>query len=70
MTNLWKLCGFSSFNFYFSTWDLDVRLGFDLCKGEREFVDKRKKRVSEALKKILNLKQLPQRDEVLNTVRN
>ena len=47
-----------------STWDLDVRLGFDLCKGEREFVDKRKKRVSEALKKILNLKQLPQRDEV------
>ncbi|XP_048805392.1 cytosolic phospholipase A2 zeta isoform X3 [Lagopus muta] len=47
-----------------STWDLDVRLGFDLCKEEREFVDKRKKIVSEALKKTLNLKQSPQRDEV------
>lgn len=58
------------FNFYFSSWDLDVRLGFDLCKEEREFVDKRKKRVSEALKKTLNLKQSPQRDEVLSTVGN
>lgn len=58
------------FKFYFSTWDLDVRLGFDLCKEEREFVDKRKKIVSEALKKTLNLKQSPQRDEVLSTVGN
>uniref|UniRef100_A0A8C2YD40 Phospholipase A2 n=1 Tax=Coturnix japonica TaxID=93934 RepID=A0A8C2YD40_COTJA len=66
----WKLQTFENFlficflNFYFSSWDLDVRLGFDLCKEEREFVDKRKKRVAEALKKILNLKQSPERDEV------
>uniref|UniRef100_A0A8D2MPZ4 Phospholipase A2 n=1 Tax=Zonotrichia albicollis TaxID=44394 RepID=A0A8D2MPZ4_ZONAL len=41
------------FSLYFSTWDLDIRLGFDLCKEEREFLDKRKKVVSEALKKTL-----------------
>uniref|UniRef100_G1NFX7 Phospholipase A2 n=1 Tax=Meleagris gallopavo TaxID=9103 RepID=G1NFX7_MELGA len=41
----WKLQTFENFvffclfffNFYFSSWDLDVRLGFDLCKEEREF---------------------------------
>ncbi|PKU35818.1 hypothetical protein llap_13877 [Limosa lapponica baueri] len=47
-----------------STWDLDIRLGFDLCKEEREFLDKRKKIVSEALRKTLHLKQSPPKDEV------
>ncbi|KFW74982.1 Cytosolic phospholipase A2 zeta, partial [Manacus vitellinus] len=47
-----------------STWDLDIRLGFDLCKEEREFLDKRKKVVSEALRKSLHLKESPPKDEV------
>ncbi|KFP05859.1 Cytosolic phospholipase A2 zeta, partial [Calypte anna] len=47
-----------------STWDLDIRLGFDLCKEEREFLDKRKKIVSEALRKTLHLKESPPKDEV------
>ncbi|XP_063189815.1 cytosolic phospholipase A2 zeta isoform X1 [Chroicocephalus ridibundus] len=47
-----------------STWDLDIRLGFDLCKEEREFLNKRKKIVSEALKKTLHLKESPPKDEV------
>nr|XP_025951379.1 cytosolic phospholipase A2 zeta-like isoform X3 [Dromaius novaehollandiae] len=47
-----------------TTWDLDIRLGFDLCKQEREFLDRRKKIVSEALKKALNLRESPGKDEV------
>ncbi|XP_068049531.1 cytosolic phospholipase A2 zeta isoform X1 [Anomalospiza imberbis] len=47
-----------------STWDLDIRLGFELCKEEREFLDKRKKVVSEALRKTLDLKEPPPKDEV------
>ncbi|XP_030338342.1 cytosolic phospholipase A2 zeta isoform X5 [Strigops habroptila] len=47
-----------------STWDLDIRLGFDLCKEEREFLGKRKKIVSEALRKALHLKEFPSKDEV------
>ncbi|GAB0190418.1 cytosolic phospholipase A2 zeta [Grus japonensis] len=47
-----------------STWDLDIRLGFDLCKGEREFLDRRKKIVSEALRKTLHLKESPPKHEV------
>lgn len=54
--------------FYFSTWDLDVRLGFDLCKEEREFLDKRKKIVSEVLRKTLQLKESPPKEEVLSTM--
>uniref|UniRef100_A0A8B9PCH3 Phospholipase A2 n=1 Tax=Apteryx owenii TaxID=8824 RepID=A0A8B9PCH3_APTOW len=65
VTNPSEICiFFSPFNFYFSTWDLDIRLGFDLCKEEREFLDRRKKIVSEALKKALNLKESPGKDEV------
>uniref|UniRef100_A0A670XXA6 Phospholipase A2 n=1 Tax=Pseudonaja textilis TaxID=8673 RepID=A0A670XXA6_PSETE len=37
--------------------DLDVRLGFDLCKEEREFLEKRKKIVSKALNSILKLRE-------------
>uniref|UniRef100_A0A8D0G9S7 Phospholipase A2 n=1 Tax=Sphenodon punctatus TaxID=8508 RepID=A0A8D0G9S7_SPHPU len=46
------------------TWDLDIRLGFDLCKEERDFLDKRKERASQALKKALNLRDTPRKDEV------
>ncbi|KFW74980.1 Cytosolic phospholipase A2 epsilon, partial [Manacus vitellinus] len=37
--------------------DLDVRLGFSLCKEEQDFLRKRKKYVAAALKKILNLEE-------------
>ncbi|KAM9012982.1 cytosolic phospholipase A2 zeta isoform 3-T3 [Ara ararauna] len=47
-----------------SSWDLDIRLGFDLCKEEREFLEKRKKIVSEALRKTLHLNESPSKDEV------
>ncbi|NWI62138.1 PA24E phospholipase, partial [Todus mexicanus] len=36
---------------------LDVRLGFDLCVQEQDFLRKRQKYVSPALKKVLQLKQ-------------
>ncbi|XP_061467300.1 cytosolic phospholipase A2 zeta-like [Rhineura floridana] len=44
--------------------DLDVRLGFDLCKEEREFLDQRKEIVSRALKKTLKLREDLSKDEV------
>nr|XP_033808694.1 cytosolic phospholipase A2 zeta-like isoform X2 [Geotrypetes seraphini] len=44
--------------------DLDVRLGFDLSSGEKEYLDKRKQRVSQALKEALNLKEVPSKEEV------
>uniref|UniRef100_A0A672TQG3 Phospholipase A2 n=1 Tax=Strigops habroptila TaxID=2489341 RepID=A0A672TQG3_STRHB len=59
-----KTSVFFGLYFYFSTWDLDIRLGFDLCKEEREFLGKRKKIVSEALRKALHLKEFPSKDEV------
>ncbi|NWR13906.1 PA24E phospholipase, partial [Emberiza fucata] len=37
--------------------DLDVRLGFSLCREEQNFLRKRKKYVAAALKKILNLEE-------------
>uniref|UniRef100_A0A8C3XBN6 Phospholipase A2 n=1 Tax=Cyanoderma ruficeps TaxID=181631 RepID=A0A8C3XBN6_9PASS len=37
--------------------DLDVRLGFSLCKEEQNFLRKRKKYVAAALKKLLNLEE-------------
>lgn len=40
-----------------SSGDLDVRLGFSLCKEEQDFLRKRKKYVAAALKKILNLEE-------------
>ncbi|KAL7992408.1 hypothetical protein Chor_016664 [Crotalus horridus] len=46
------------------TQDLDVRLGFDLCKEEREFLEKRKKIVSKALKSILKLREDLSNNEV------
>ncbi|GAB0190412.1 cytosolic phospholipase A2 epsilon-like [Grus japonensis] len=44
--------------------DLDVRLGFDLCAQERDFICKRKKVVAAALKDILQLEEDLQDDEV------
>ncbi|XP_061467319.1 cytosolic phospholipase A2 epsilon-like isoform X2 [Rhineura floridana] len=35
--------------------DLDVRLGYDLCPQEQEFLYKRKRRVAQALKQVLQL---------------
>ncbi|XP_047396102.1 cytosolic phospholipase A2 zeta isoform X5 [Sciurus carolinensis] len=40
-----------------SSGDLDLRLGFDLCDGEQEFLDKRKQVVSKALQQVLGLSQ-------------
>ncbi|NXY80810.1 PA24E phospholipase, partial [Alcedo cyanopectus] len=44
--------------------DLDVRLGFDLCAQEKDFIVKRKKVVATALKDILQLEENLQDDEV------
>ncbi|KAJ6667287.1 hypothetical protein lerEdw1_017265 [Lerista edwardsae] len=46
------------------TKDLDVRLGFDLCKEEREFLNKRKEIASRALKKALKLREDLSNEEV------
>ncbi|XP_048649711.1 cytosolic phospholipase A2 zeta isoform X2 [Marmota monax] len=47
-----------------SSGDLDLRLGFDLCDGEQEFLDKRKQVVSQALQQVLGLSQAPPCDQV------
>uniref|UniRef100_G1NTR9 Phospholipase A2 n=1 Tax=Myotis lucifugus TaxID=59463 RepID=G1NTR9_MYOLU len=47
-----------------SSGDLDLRLGFDLCDGEQEFLDKRKQIVSKALQQVLGLSQAPASDQV------
>ncbi|XP_061467302.1 cytosolic phospholipase A2 epsilon-like isoform X2 [Rhineura floridana] len=44
--------------------DLDVRLGFDLCPEEKDFICKRKKYVAAALKNVLQLEEDLQDDEV------
>lgn len=47
--------------------DLDVRLGFDLCVQEQDFIRKRKKVAAAALKDILQLEEDLQDDEVSET---
>ncbi|XP_058149977.1 cytosolic phospholipase A2 zeta [Dasypus novemcinctus] len=47
-----------------SSGDLDLRLGFDLCDGEQEFLDKRKQVVSKALQKVLGLSEAPENGQV------
>ncbi|XP_020013622.2 cytosolic phospholipase A2 zeta [Castor canadensis] len=47
-----------------SSGDLDLRLGFDLCDGEQEFLDKRKQVVSKALQQVLGLSEAPHCDQV------
>uniref|UniRef100_A0ABM5FAA9 Cytosolic phospholipase A2 epsilon-like isoform X1 n=1 Tax=Pogona vitticeps TaxID=103695 RepID=A0ABM5FAA9_9SAUR len=44
--------------------DLDVRLGFDLCPEEQDFICMRKKYVAASLKKVLQLEEDLQDDEV------
>ncbi|XP_010181923.1 PREDICTED: cytosolic phospholipase A2 epsilon-like [Mesitornis unicolor] len=44
--------------------NLDLRLGFDLCAEEQDFLSKRKKVVAAALKNILHLDEDLQEDEV------
>ncbi|KAM9239207.1 cytosolic phospholipase A2 epsilon-like [Leptosomus discolor] len=44
--------------------DLDIRLGFDLCAQEQDFIRKRKKVVAAALMDILHLEEDLQDDEV------
>ncbi|NXF42527.1 PA24E phospholipase, partial [Oceanites oceanicus] len=44
--------------------NLDLRLGFDLCAEEQDFISKRKKVVAAALKNILHLDEDLQEDEV------
>ncbi|NXN96474.1 PA24B phospholipase, partial [Rhinopomastus cyanomelas] len=43
---------------------LDVRLGYDLCQGEQEFLQKRKRVVASALKSVLHLERDLHRHEV------
>ncbi|KAM3853925.1 cytosolic phospholipase A2 epsilon-like [Vipera latastei] len=56
------------FNLHFTTQnctsDLDVRLGFDLCPEEEAFLKKRKKVTAAAFKKILQLEDDLEEDEV------
>ncbi|XP_064148187.1 cytosolic phospholipase A2 zeta [Loxodonta africana] len=47
-----------------SSGDLDLRLGFDLCDGEQEFLDKRKQVVSKGLQQVLGLSGAPDSDQV------
>ncbi|NXB37004.1 PA24E phospholipase, partial [Eulacestoma nigropectus] len=44
--------------------NLDLRLGFDLCAEEQDFIGKRKKVVAAALKNVLHLDEDLQEDEV------
>uniref|UniRef100_A0A8D2KX76 Phospholipase A2 n=1 Tax=Varanus komodoensis TaxID=61221 RepID=A0A8D2KX76_VARKO len=48
----------------YSTSGPDIRLGFDLCPEEKEFLQKRKKVVAAALKRVLQLEEDLQDDEV------
>uniref|UniRef100_A0A8C6W6Z7 Phospholipase A2 n=1 Tax=Nannospalax galili TaxID=1026970 RepID=A0A8C6W6Z7_NANGA len=47
-----------------SSGDLDLRLGFDLCDGELEFLDKRKQVVAKALQQVIGLSEAPHCDQV------
>ncbi|XP_031227460.1 cytosolic phospholipase A2 zeta isoform X2 [Mastomys coucha] len=47
-----------------SSGDLDLRLGFELCDGEQEFLGKRKQVASKALQRVMGLSEAPQCDQV------
>nr|ABI53033.1 cytosolic phospholipase A2 zeta [Mus musculus] len=47
-----------------SSGDLDLRLGFDLCDGEQEFLDKRKQVASKALQRAMGLSEALHCDQV------
>ncbi|NWR58189.1 PA24E phospholipase, partial [Bucorvus abyssinicus] len=57
-------CGRNVLILCFSCKNLDLRLGFDLCTKEQDFICKRKKVVAAALKNILHLEDDLQEDEV------
>uniref|UniRef100_A0A8B9S5Q4 PLA2c domain-containing protein n=1 Tax=Apteryx owenii TaxID=8824 RepID=A0A8B9S5Q4_APTOW len=48
----------------FCSKDLDVRLGFNLSRGEQQFLLRRKEKSSKALKKVLKLSKAPLKKEV------
>jgi len=50
-----------------SSKNLDLRLGFELCAEEKDFICKRKKVVAAALKNVLQLDEDLQEDEVCGT---
>lgn len=43
---------------------MDLRLGFDLCDGEQEFLDKRKQVASKALQRVMGLSEALHCDQV------
>ncbi|XP_035300458.1 cytosolic phospholipase A2 zeta isoform X2 [Cricetulus griseus] len=47
-----------------SSEDLDLRLGFELCDGELEFLDRRKQVASKALQRVMGLSEAPHCDQV------
>nr|XP_002717816.1 cytosolic phospholipase A2 zeta isoform X1 [Oryctolagus cuniculus] len=47
-----------------SSGDLDLRLGFGLCDGEQQFLDRRKQVVARALQQVLGLNEAPDSDQV------
>uniref|UniRef100_A0A8C8TQJ4 Phospholipase A2, group IVF n=1 Tax=Peromyscus maniculatus bairdii TaxID=230844 RepID=A0A8C8TQJ4_PERMB len=47
-----------------SSGDLDLRLGFELCDGELEFLDKRKQVASKALQRVMGLREALHCDQV------
>ncbi|XP_051000395.1 LOW QUALITY PROTEIN: cytosolic phospholipase A2 zeta [Acomys russatus] len=47
-----------------SSGDLDLRLGFELCDGELEFLHKRKQVASKALQQVMGLSKTPHCDQV------
>ncbi|XP_051039600.1 cytosolic phospholipase A2 zeta [Phodopus roborovskii] len=47
-----------------SSENLDLRLGFELCDEELEFLDKRKKVASKALQRVMGLSEAPHCDQV------
>ncbi|XP_078243533.1 cytosolic phospholipase A2 beta [Pogona vitticeps] len=50
-----QLCLSYDYSLYLRSQNLDVRLGFDLCADEQDFLHKRKKVVADALKKLFHL---------------
>lgn len=54
--------------YVFSPENLDVRLGYNLCEEEQDFLQKRKKVVASALKKVLQLRRDLHEHEVCESV--
>ncbi|NWV85155.1 PA24E phospholipase, partial [Dasyornis broadbenti] len=61
---LWQYLEFFQHGKLYICKNLDLRLGFDLCAEEQDFICKRKKVVAAALKNVLHLDEDLQEDEV------